>query len=325
MSLRLGLYRLAGRHGLDAAGLRSLETCAGLDEEPVDLPRQSLRAVTVLAAALLGLGLVLWIAANWNDLGRAGRFALVQAGIVVCGAAAMLLPVARIPAGLAGFFCVGGLFALFGQTYQTGADPWLLFALWAALTLPLCAALRSDVLWAPWALVAMTGISLWVHAHTGHRWRVEPDQFAVHLIGWGAAIATVVALGREGRALTGAGDWALRTAATLATAMIMFSALGGLFHSPPAAHYYAGLAVLSIAAGLFAQRRAFDIFVLSAIALALDVLLVTGLARLLFAGHAGEPIGSMLAVGLVAAGLLAASVGAVMRLARAHGVVEDAT
>ena len=29
----------------------------------------------------------------------------------------------------------------------------------AALTLPLCLALRSDVAWAPWALVVMTGLT----------------------------------------------------------------------------------------------------------------------------------------------------------------------
>ena len=62
---------------------------------------------------------------------------------------------------------------------------WQLFAVWAALALPLCLAARSDVLWAPWALVAMTGISLWVHAHTGHRWRVQPDDLAAHLLGAG--------------------------------------------------------------------------------------------------------------------------------------------
>ena len=39
--------------------------------------------------------------------------------------------------GLLALLGIGGLFAYFGQTHQTGADPWQLFALWAALVLPL--------------------------------------------------------------------------------------------------------------------------------------------------------------------------------------------
>ena len=76
-------------------------------------------------------------------------------------------PAARAPLALLALLGIGGLFAYFGQTYQTGADPWQLFAWWAALALPLCLGVRSDVLWAPWAAVAVGAISLWVHAHTG--------------------------------------------------------------------------------------------------------------------------------------------------------------
>ena len=42
-----------------------------------------------------------------------------------------------VPMGLLAMLGMGALFAYFGQTYQTGADPWQLFALWAALSLPL--------------------------------------------------------------------------------------------------------------------------------------------------------------------------------------------
>jgi hypothetical protein len=54
------------------------------------------------------------------------------------------IPAARTPLSLLALLNIGGLFAYFGQTYQTGADPWQLFSLWAALSLPLCLSVRGE-------------------------------------------------------------------------------------------------------------------------------------------------------------------------------------
>jgi hypothetical protein len=65
--------------------------------------------------------------------------------------------------------------------------------------------------------------------------------------------------------------------------------------------------------------RSFDVFALSAAALGLNTLLVAGLGRLLFEhSGSGDPIGRLFLLGLVAAGLLAASVSGVLRLARSR-------
>lgn len=317
MDLRPALHSLAAEHRLGAAERARLEHLAGLDAEPAGLNRTLPLGIAVLAAALLGLALIFWVAANWTSLGRFGRFALLQGVVVVMGAAALRPGRSRAPLALVAWLATGGLFAYFGQTYQTGADPWQLFALWAALTLPLGLALRTDVLWAPWALVAVAAISLWLHAHTGHSWRVQPQDLPVHLIGWAAAVALVVALGAPGRSFTGAGPWSLRTAATLAVVMITASALGGLFHQALAPHYLLGLVVLGLAAAAFVPRRNFDVFALSAVALGLNTLVVAGLARLLLDfSSRGDPIGRLLLIGLAAAGLLAASVSLILKLSR---------
>ena len=287
--------------------------------EPAALARWLPRGLAVLAAALLGFGLVMWIAANWETLGRFGRFALLMAFIGVMGAGAALRPAARAPLALLAMLGIGALFAYFGQTYQTGADPWQLFALWAVLALPLCLGARSDVLWAPWALVVVTGISLWTHAHLGHRWRVQPEDLRTHALAWLLAVLLVGWLSRPLQRYTGAGLWSLRTAATLAVVMTTATALGGLFHDTVAPHYALGLLVMAGAAGLLCLRVAFDVFVLSAVALGLNSLLVSGLSRLLFDDHRGDPIGSLLLIGLVAAGLLAASVSAILKLSKRHG------
>ncbi len=315
MDIRLALHELTARHGLDASAADRLAAHAGLGGEPAGLTRQLARGTAVLAAALIGLGLVCWIAANWESLGRTGRFALLQGFVAVTLLGALLRPAARAPLSLMALLGIGGLFAYFGQTYQTGADPWQLFALWAALVLPLALAVRSDVLWAPWALVAMTGVSLWVQAHTGHRWRVEPHDLATHAIGWAAAMAVIGALSPALRRFTGAGAWALRTAVVLTVVLITTGAMWALFSRTVSAHYALGLAVL---AGLFAvaaTRRFFDVFALSAVALGLNVLLTAGLARWVFDGP-GDFIGELLLIGLAAAALLAATVSLVLRLAR---------
>lgn len=282
------------------------------------------RGLSIAAAGLTGFGLILWIAANWDTLGRVGQFALLQSGVVVACALAWREGVARPAAGLLALLGIGGLFAFFGQTYQTGADAWQLFALWAALGVPLAVGVRSDVVWAPWTLVALVGVALWVQAHTGHRWQVNPADLSVHLIGWTAALAVCALASAPARRWLGTGLWALRTGATLAVVMVSASAMGGLFHSTVLPHYALGLLVLAGAAGLLVPPKSFDVFALSAVALGLDTLLVAGLVRLMFdSGGGGDPIGRLLLIGLCAAGLLAASVSVILKLARRAASSEE--
>jgi len=321
VDLRLALLEIAAEHRLDAAAVRRLEQLAGLQSEPATLAAWLPRGVAVLAAALGGLGIVFWIAANWQTLGHFGRFALLEGFVLAMCAGALWRPAARAPLGLLALLAIGGLFAYFGQTYQTGADPWQLFAVWAMLALPLCIAARSDVLWAPWALVVMTGVSLWIHAHTGHRWRVQPDDLFVHLFGWVGALALVAVLSAPLRHLTGAGVWALRTAIALAVAMIATTAIGGLVGERAALHYALGLAVLAGGGYLLSRPESFDVFGLSALALGLDTLLVGGLAYLLLRNaNSSGWIVALLVVGLAAAGLVAGTVSLLLRLARRRGV-----
>jgi uncharacterized membrane protein len=324
MTVRLAIYELAAEHQLDARALQRLEKLAGWQDPPDDLRVWLSRGMTVLAAVLGGLGLIFWVAANWDTLGRISQFTLLQGCVLAASVVALWRGAARAASGVLALLAIGGLLAYFGQTYQTGADPWRLFALWAALSLPLCLGVRSDVLWTPWALVTMSGVALWVRAHTGHQWRVQPGDLQVHLLGWTGAFVLVVALSAPLQRWSGAGVWAFRTAVTLAVITITLSALGGLFHSPIALHYALGLAILGAAAAVLVMSRGFEVYGLSAVALGLNLLLVAGLARLLFDSHAsGDSIGQLLLLGLFAAGLLAASVALILRLSRSYGQARE--
>lgn len=324
MDLRLALYELSARHGLNAEGAARLARLAGLQQPPEGLPKRVAHGVAVLAAALGGFGIILWLAANWDTLGRFGRFALLEGVVLAMSLGAFFRPAWRAPLSLVALLCTGGLFAYFGQTYQTGADPWQLFAVWAALTLPLCLGTRSDITWTAWALVVMTAISLWVHAHTDHSWRVERTDLGVHLAAWAAALGLSAALSPRLQRWTGAGAWAWRLGLSLAAMTLTVTALGGLFGDETNALYTLGLLMLGAAAALLTQARFFDVFALSVAALSLNVLLVFGLGKALFSGNNNDWLGPMFMLGICAAGLLAGSVAIILRCSRRQAATPGA-
>lgn len=243
------------------------------------------RAVMVLAAALGGLGLLMWLAANWGDMPRGARFALLQGVVVVMAVGAWRLPRWRAPLGLLALVSTGGLFAFFGMTYQTGADPWQLFALWAALTLPLALAVRSDVVWAPWVLVAMVGVSLWTHTHAGYSWWPRPEQLWAHLAQHALAGALVLCTGSVLARLTGVGLWGRRTALVLWLLMLVPGASFAIWRQDSSALYALAAAIMAGLAWWQSRPGSADVFGLSAVMLGANVLLSATLRVLSEGSH----------------------------------------
>ncbi len=303
--------------GLNDAQRRELLALGGVGQEPRAVLAHLPLALIGLAGALVGLGLIFAIAANWEAMTRTQQFALLQVAVAAGAVGMMAAPRLRMPLGLWCLLATGGLLAFFGQTYQTGADAWQLFALWAALSLPLVLGARADTVWAVWVLVALTALSLWMATHTGHRWRAEADDLAVNLAGWALALGLTLALNSGPARRWGAGLWARRTAASLAVVLVTATAVVALFSRHPTVHVLLALLAL-VAAGWVASRpAAFELFTLSAAALGLNVVLVGGLARLLFGtASGGDGIEKFMLLGLMAAGLLAGTVSGVLRLNR---------
>lgn len=94
-------------------------------------------------------------------------FLLLETLVVAACYGAGRLARFRIGLALFGLLSIGALLGFFGQHYQTGADPWQLFALWSALSLPLAFASRSDLVWSAWVIVAMCAVSTWLMAQEG--------------------------------------------------------------------------------------------------------------------------------------------------------------
>lgn len=284
-SLRQAALALSVQHDLGGADLHRLRQSLGLglvaSASPLTSSVALPRAVMVLAAALCGLGLLMWLAANWNDMPRGARFALLQAMVVVMATGAWRLPRWRAPLGLLAFVSTGGLFAFFGMTYQTGADPWQLFALWAALTLPLALAVRSDVVWAPWVLVAMVGVSLWTHTQAGFSWWPRPGQQWAHMTQHALVGLLVLGMGTALSHLTGVGLWGRRTALVLWLLMLVPSASFALWQHNGYALYAVAAAITTVLAWWQSRPGSTDVFGLSAVMLGANVLLLSATLRVL--------------------------------------------
>jgi uncharacterized membrane protein len=120
--------------------------------------------------ASLGAGVIFFVAANWQDYGLMGRFATLQAALVATvGVSLWRPPPDRVgtSALVLAILVTGALLALFGQSYQTGADLWELFFAWALLALPFAIAARTGAVWATWWVVLNVGMALFCGLQEG--------------------------------------------------------------------------------------------------------------------------------------------------------------
>jgi uncharacterized membrane protein len=168
---RRDLDALAAHHALGEPALEALFALAAARPTRAE-DRRFLRRVLGLAGVLsLAAGVVFFVAANWAAIGALGRFALVEGLLALAGAAALLRPppdrIGRL-ALLGAFLLTGALLALFGQTYQTGADVYELFLAWAALGLPIALVAGSSAAWGAWVVVVNVMLALLVGLPLGN-------------------------------------------------------------------------------------------------------------------------------------------------------------
>ncbi len=198
--LRDTMMRWNGEGRLATAALPAALDAAGVYPGAAGWAR-FLRVVALVAGgAMLATALVFFIAYNWSEMTRAQRLMLAEGAIVV----AVLVAVWRGPDALGGAIAlgvacvaIGALLALVGQTYQTGADTWQLFAAWAAAILPLVLLGRQGALWLLWLAIANVGLELWFARLP---W-FEPSSMRGALWSLAALNAGALALFEVGRAL----------------------------------------------------------------------------------------------------------------------------
>jgi uncharacterized membrane protein len=156
----MGQSRISARHAnvdelaaeleLNEDAYRRALEIAHLIPDKSDWRRYIDRFLMAVGVLLITAGITAFFAWNWADLGHFYKFALIQGGIVVTVLLAWRLKIDTLGASaslLAGAILVGVLLAVYGQVYQTGADPYGLFLSWALLILPWAIIGRQSGLW----------------------------------------------------------------------------------------------------------------------------------------------------------------------------------
>jgi uncharacterized membrane protein len=316
MITRLALLDMVARLHLDTKQASALWRLAGFDcVPPRGMSARARQGIALVGAGCTGLGVIFWVAANWDLLSRLQQFCLLQGLVLSSYLAVAASARGRVLFGLPALFATGGLFAYFGQTYQTGADTWQLFAIWAVLVLPLALCARSDAVWSAWIIVALTGIALWSDASAKFMWRHGTGFDGIRIAATSLATGLTVLLSKTARRYTGAGDWAFGIALVLTALIIIGTAVPRVFEAE-SSHYWFCLILTAGAATLIAHSKPFNVFAASVIGLVLNVLLFAGLLVLIGGGDSNW-FGVLLVLGTAAALMLAATVQTIILLSRA--------
>lgn len=160
-------------HQLPSPAVAAAFDIVSAQPDAAETRRFLLQLLHIAGVLSLAAGGVFFVAANWQDLRVFGRFALVEIPLLVSVAVALWKPPPAITGRLAlllAFILSGALLALFGQTYQTGADVYELFFAWTLLGLPLILAAHWSVTWAAWLLILNTALALFSGTPTFGGW-----------------------------------------------------------------------------------------------------------------------------------------------------------
>lgn len=154
--------------------------------------KSSLLYLSVLSIAC---GIIFFFAYNWSKLSSFNKFAIIQGLMVISTfiySQTQRLSYIRNAVCLLMVMLIGALFALFGQTYQTGKDPWQLFALWTFFTTPLAFHARSSMIWLLWLGLLNLSLALFIDANNGLFGIIFNDQNSLLLFVYFNALALVL-------------------------------------------------------------------------------------------------------------------------------------
>lgn len=291
--------------------------------KPVDAPRALAIADLTptlsdwrnfLSRLLLWIGIVLvassaifFFAYNWQSLHRFGKFGLAEIILAAAVIAAWQFGIER-PAGKAALLgaglMTGALLALLGQTYQTGADTFELFAFWAILILPWVIAARFVPLWLMWIGLLNLSVSMYFQARA---WGMLRVLFGESGMMWGLFGLNIVALAvwELGlvREISWLNRWGARVLATLAGGFATIIGILAVMNSPQMGAW-AILAYFAWMLAMYAnyRLREIDVFMLAGMVLSAVVVTAAFLSQhLLFDGR--DATGGFLLIGLVIIGL----------------------
>jgi uncharacterized membrane protein len=282
---------------------------AGASPTEAEWRRFLSRLLVFLGTGLVLAGVIYFFAYNWNRIDRYFKFGLIELSIATTSYLAWRRGAQRLSGQVlitTSAVLLGPLLAVYGQTYQTGADPYGLFLAWGALILP----------WAFWAdfaplwLMALglfntaaalywDGVRNWFDMeHTG---ALGLGLFGLNALAWALWDGLRVAGQRPEL------RWFPRVAATAAMGALALPSL--IWIVDPQEHPLEGLAcglfvAAQMGAAVFYRLRGRDLFMLALVASGAMALATTVLGRLLLEGHS-DPWGGILLLGMAVVGQVA--------------------
>ena len=105
------LHRLVAQYSLANDKAARLWQLSRVHDKPVHIGVNTERGLGMVAALLLGVGLIFWIAANWQDQSRQFKFYLIQGVLLATMAGALAWPRERNPLLLLSTLAPGSLLA----------------------------------------------------------------------------------------------------------------------------------------------------------------------------------------------------------------------
>ncbi|HEY8212062.1 MAG TPA: DUF2157 domain-containing protein [Myxococcaceae bacterium] len=280
------------------------------------------RSLLFLGSALMLAGVIFFFAYNWSELGRFAKFALLE--LAIAGAAAGAWQFGRTAAGEASLAAaavlVGPLLAVYGQTYQTGADAWELFAFWAVLILPWVALARMPTLWLLEIALWNVALPLFSQQRLEYHFEEERDPIWVTMAGLDGAAWFLAERLQRSTLSWPKPRWPIRVLAVAAFALASPGAIIlVLGHSSDAAPWLGAALMAGLAAAAYLlskrpERR--DLFILATAGTAVLTVLGCAVGRVVFS--VTNDFGGVLLMALVVLG----EVGALVTWLRKMGSAE---
>lgn len=300
------LRHLANPLGLTESGYEHALELAGARPKRSDWIRMTGHFLMLYGTLLVMAGIASFFAYNWAGLPAFAKFGLIEAGIVIAVVLAWHRGLDCLTGKSALFsaaFLVGVLLAIYGQVYQTGADPYGLFLGWAILITAWTLIGRQAGLWMLMLVLMNLSLTLfWVQVlYPPSQMMGEISQLLGPLV-WLAHMmgdfrlaqllfvfnASVLLLWEffSARGVPWMQDrWFPRVVATGALAIIVSSTLilifGSLFELDARQPYASPVLffVFTAACLWYYQKRCRDLFILTVCLLGLIVVLTSWVAR----------------------------------------------
>jgi uncharacterized membrane protein len=242
--------------------------------------------LTLLWLGVLSLasGVVFFFAYNWNEMSTILKFALLQTMILLTLVGySQTKSYSSISTALLFLLAllIGALLALFGQTYQTGKDPWQLFAWWTVLVIPLAVLSKSSSLWILVLALANLSLSLYLqvrHGIFGYLFRDENEVLIFAILNATAAVVFELLYSFKKQIKSRyAGQLAL------VAAMVPFSwlALFFIFESTKSYSYFLIYILWMLSVYYFYRLKTLDVMILSSWVVSGIFALISTLGRLI--------------------------------------------